>query len=113
VNDTQAVLARRLEGARRAAGVSQTDAARAVGVSDPTYLNLEQGTRAMKADELIRLADRFGVRSASIGGIEEAVSRARFAERPDGSDAAATMRDRAYAYIELDAYLTGLGIPDA
>lgn len=107
-------LGRRVREAREAAGASQNDAATAIGVSQPTYYRIESGDRTLKGDELIQLADFFGIRAAAIAGLAEVGERARFAARTDGgSSSMAAMRERLYAYLELDSYLTSQGIPEA
>lgn len=104
-------LGRRVRDAREAAGVSQDEARKTIGVSQPTYSRIEAGDRPLKGDELVQLADRFGVRASAITGLPQVQSRARFAARTDGGTCAMTsMRDRLYAYLELDAYLTDQGI---
>jgi transcriptional regulator with XRE-family HTH domain len=108
------VLGRRVREAREAAGVSQDEARKAIEVSQPTYSRIESGERPLKGDELIQLADRFGIRAAVITGLEEVRERARFAARTDGNvSPMATMRERLYAYLELDSYLTSQGIAGA
>lgn len=105
-------LGRRLREARELAGESQIAAANAIGVSQPTYYRIESGDRPLKGDELIQLADFLGIRAAAITGLVEARERARFAARTDGgSSPMATMRERLYAYLELDSYLTSQGVP--
>lgn len=107
-------LGRRVREARDAAKVSQGDAASAIGVSQPTYSRIETGDRPLKGYELVQLADRFGVRAAAIGGLAPVAARARYAARTDGSTASMdSMRDRLYAYLELDSYLTDQGISGA
>lgn len=109
--ETTRELSRRVREAREAAGVSQADAAQALEVSQPTYYRIESGARPLKGDELIRLSDLFGIRAASMTGVAEIRERARFAARTDGgSSSMATMRERLYTYLELDAYLTSQGI---
>ncbi|WP_426560401.1 helix-turn-helix domain-containing protein [Angustibacter sp. McL0619] len=104
-------LATQVKHAREAAGVSQEDVALAIGVSQPTYSRIEQGSRPLKGDELILLADRLGVRVAAITGVLRVREQARFAARTDGtSSAMAAMRERLYAYLELDDYLRGIGL---
>jgi transcriptional regulator with XRE-family HTH domain len=104
-------LGRRVREAREAAGVSQDEAREVIGVSQPTYSRIESGDRPLKGDELVQLADRFHVRAAAITGLAEVRERARFAARTDGdSSPMAAMRERLYAYLELDAYLTTQGI---
>lgn len=107
-------LSRRVREAREAAGISQGEASAAIGVSQPTYSRIEIGERPLKGDELVQLADLFGVRAAAISGLAEVRNRARFAARTDGNASPmATMRERLYAYLELDAYLTDQGIAGA
>jgi transcriptional regulator with XRE-family HTH domain len=107
-------LGRRVREAREAAGVSQDEARKAIDVSQPTYSRIETGDRLLKGDELVQLADCFGVRAAAIAGLAEVRKRARFAARTDGgSSSMAAMRERLYAYLELDSYLTSQGIVEA
>jgi transcriptional regulator with XRE-family HTH domain len=104
-------LGRRVRAARETASVSQDEARGVIGVSQPTYSRIESGDRPLKGDELVQLADRFHVRAAAIIGLAEVRDRARFAARTDGdSSPMAAMRERLYAYLELDSYLTGQGI---
>ncbi len=107
-------LAQRVREARESAGITQEEARAAIKVSQPTYSRIEAGQRPLKGDELIALADLFGIRAAAITGVAEVRERARFAARTDGtSTPMATMRDRLYAYLELDAYLADQGIAEA
>lgn len=53
-------LAGRLREARRARGLSQEDASRALGVSRPTLIAVEQGRRAPKPAEVVTLARLYG-----------------------------------------------------
>jgi Zn-dependent peptidase ImmA (M78 family)/DNA-binding XRE family transcriptional regulator len=55
-----AELGRRLAATRRARNLSQEDVARHLGVSRPTVVAMEKGTRATKPAELIRLAELYG-----------------------------------------------------
>ncbi|GAA2539349.1 hypothetical protein GCM10010435_03320 [Winogradskya consettensis] len=68
-------------------------------------------TRTLKGGELIRLADCFGIRAAAITGLAVVRERASVAARAKGDASMATVRERLYAYLELDSYLTGQGIP--
>lgn len=108
------VLGQRVREVREAVGISQDQARQAIGVSQPTYSRIEAGSRALKGDELVLLADCFGVRAAAISGLAQVRDRARFAARTDGSySPMGTMKDRLYAYLELDGYLNGQGIAQA
>lgn len=53
-------LGQRLAEARKARGVTQEDAAEFLGYSRPTYIAMEKGERAAKANEIMRLATYFG-----------------------------------------------------
>ncbi|WP_257386400.1 helix-turn-helix domain-containing protein [Tahibacter caeni] len=53
-------LVQRLISARKAAGVSQEAAATRLGMSRPTFIAIEKGTRLVKPEELIALADLYG-----------------------------------------------------
>lgn len=52
-------LAERITAARKAAGVSQADAAHHLGMSRPTYIAIEKGTREVKSHELLSLAELY------------------------------------------------------
>jgi transcriptional regulator with XRE-family HTH domain len=105
------VLGQRIREVREARGISQSDAAQALEISQPTYSRIESGERPLAGDELVILADLFGVRAAAITGLPALRERARFAARTDGSSAAMTrMREKPCAYLELDAYLTSQGV---
>ncbi|MEX2289500.1 MAG: helix-turn-helix transcriptional regulator [Mycobacteriales bacterium] len=104
-------LGRRLREVREAARVSQHDAADAIEVSQPTYSRIEQGQRPLKGDEIVVLADLLGVRAAAITAGAQIRRRARIAARTDGTASPmAAMRERLYAYLELDEYLTEQGV---
>lgn len=107
----QIALGRRLREVREAADVSQAEASALIEVSQPTYSRIEAGERPLKGDELVALADRFGVRAAAVTGVASLRERARYAARTDGSQPAmVVMRDKLHAYLELDAYLTDQGV---
>ncbi len=57
--DTGVIAARLLE-ARKAAGLTQQEAAEQLGVSRPTLIAVEKGTRAVKPSEVIKLAALYG-----------------------------------------------------
>jgi len=50
-----------LQGARKAAGMTQREIATAIGVSERTYQRIEAGTREGKARVWDRLEERFGI----------------------------------------------------
>jgi len=105
-------LGRRVREVRESVGVTQDEARKAIEVSQPTYSRIESGERALKGAELVQLADRFGVRAAAITGLAAVREHARFAARTDGTNAPmSAMRERLYASLELDSYLSDQGIP--
>lgn len=104
-------LGKRIAEVRKAAGISQAQAAQAIEVSQPTYHRIEVGERVLKGAELVQLADLFGVRVSLLAGVPAIEQRVRFAARTSGaSSAMASMRQRLHEYLELDAYLTDHGI---
>lgn len=112
MTDLVTLLPHRIREVREQLSVSQEAAAQALGVSQPTYSRIEDGSRPLKGDELVLLADLFGVRASAITGIVSIRQRARFAARTGGGAAEmSAMRERLYAYLELDDYLTKQGIP--
>lgn len=52
-------LAERLVAARKAAGITQEAAAAHLGISRPTFIAIEKGTRRPKPDELVKLAELY------------------------------------------------------
>lgn len=50
-----------LKRARENAGLTQTQAAQKIGVSDGTYKNYEQGKREPNGDKIVTIANAFGV----------------------------------------------------
>src|SRR5438067_370272 len=54
------VLGQRIAGARKARGKTQVEVAELLGCSRPTYIAIENGARAAKPDEIIKLAAFFG-----------------------------------------------------
>lgn len=54
------ILGRRLTNARKAAGVTQDEAAKLLGVARSTLVAIEQGARLPREEELFRLAERYG-----------------------------------------------------
>ena len=54
------VLGLRLIEARKARAATQEDVATYLGCSRPTYIAMEKGERAAKAEEIVRLAAYFG-----------------------------------------------------
>lgn len=54
------VLGQRLADARKARGVTQEDAANHLGCSRPTFIAIEKGTRPVKPEEIVSLAELYG-----------------------------------------------------
>lgn len=53
-------IGQRLAEARKARAITQEDAAKAIGVSRPTFIAMEKGERAAKPDEIVKLAALYG-----------------------------------------------------
>lgn len=54
------ILGQRLSEARKVCGITQQAAAQQLGISRPTFIAIEKGTRLAKPDELIKLAALYG-----------------------------------------------------
>jgi Zn-dependent peptidase ImmA (M78 family)/transcriptional regulator with XRE-family HTH domain len=54
-----ATLAERLTAARKAAGLTQEEAANHLGMSRPTFIAIEKGTRRPRPEELVKLAELY------------------------------------------------------
>ena len=61
-----------LKKAREKAGLTQAQAAIAIGVSDGTYKNYEQGKREPNGDKMVTIANLFGVTTDYLLGREPA-----------------------------------------
>lgn len=59
-------IGRRLRLARENAGIRQDDAAQVIGMSRPTLVSIEKGTRRVRIQELQKLASHYGV---SVNGL--------------------------------------------
>jgi transcriptional regulator with XRE-family HTH domain len=57
----RAIIASRIREARKMAGLSQQRVARMLGLHRPSISEMEAGNRRASADELVRLAEIFGV----------------------------------------------------
>lgn len=64
VQHTQEGIAQRLRWAREQAGLSQGQAARALGLHRPTISQIESGERRVRADEIKHFAELYDVREA-------------------------------------------------
>src|SRR5260370_6930036 len=53
-------LALRLRAARESSGLTQAQAAAELGVSRPLLISIEKGTREVKPEELVSLAEMYG-----------------------------------------------------
>jgi transcriptional regulator with XRE-family HTH domain len=105
-------LHRRVRAVRERANVSTKDAALALGISPLVYSRIEDGSRNIKGDELIRLADTFGVRAGAITGLAEVTVPTTLSACPEGDEPGMpALRDYLRAYCELDAFLTEQGFP--
>jgi transcriptional regulator with XRE-family HTH domain len=60
-DDLRAQIASRLRLAREAAGLSQGQVAKRLGIHRPTLSEIEAGRRRVSADELTQLAELYGV----------------------------------------------------
>src|SRR6266849_3083839 len=61
-NERLAIIATRIREARKAAGLSQGQVARLLGLQRPSVSEIEAGNRRVSGDEIVRLAELFEVR---------------------------------------------------
>lgn len=66
--DKKAVIAARVREARVAAGLTQGQVARLLGLHRPSVTEIEAGNRAVSAEELVRLASLYDVDVAWLAG---------------------------------------------
>jgi DNA-binding XRE family transcriptional regulator len=64
---TQEELGRRIRDAREACRMTQNDSAKHIGVSRPTFVQIEAGKRSVSSLELDKLAYLFGLERVSSG----------------------------------------------
>ena len=69
---TRERIASRLRAAREAAGLSQGQAAKLLGMHRPTISEIEAAHRKVSGDELVRFAELYGVTVDWIAGSSEA-----------------------------------------
>jgi len=67
-NDKKGVIAARIREARIAAGLTQGQVAKFLGLHRPSISEIEAGNRSVSAEELVQLADMFDVDLAWLGG---------------------------------------------
>jgi transcriptional regulator with XRE-family HTH domain len=60
--EKRAIVATRIREARKAAGLSQGQVAKMLGLQRPSVSEIEAGNRRVSADEIARLAELFDVR---------------------------------------------------
>ena len=65
-NSLPSIVGQRLANARKQCGINQVYAAEIIGVSRPTFIAIEKGDRAAKADEITKLAKLYGVTVSAI-----------------------------------------------
>ena len=86
LRDIRLDIANRLRTARESAGLSQGQVAKKLGLHRPAVSEIEAGRRRVTADELVRLADIYGVSTGWItsgneGGAEDMDDRVLLAAR--------------------------------
>jgi Zn-dependent peptidase ImmA (M78 family)/DNA-binding XRE family transcriptional regulator len=59
-NTNPVLVGQRLLEARKAAGLTQDEAAKAIGCSRPIFIAIEKGTRPASSEEIVKLARRYG-----------------------------------------------------
>jgi Zn-dependent peptidase ImmA (M78 family)/transcriptional regulator with XRE-family HTH domain len=109
-----AIIGERLADARRVRGLTQQQAADALGVARTTITAMEKGDRRPRAAELVRLAQLYGrqvrdmVRPVSSSPEPDFVVQFRAARRADGEQPAADSRrfeDLCRWYVEIESLL--------
>jgi transcriptional regulator with XRE-family HTH domain len=66
--DKKAIIAARIRDARTAAGLTQGQVAKLLGLHRPSVTEMEAGNRSVSAEELVRLSRLFDVDVAWLGG---------------------------------------------
>lgn len=67
-NEKKSVIAARVREARLAAGLTQGQVAKMLGLHRPSVSEMEAGNRSVTADELTKLAELFDVSLSWLGG---------------------------------------------
>jgi Zn-dependent peptidase ImmA (M78 family)/transcriptional regulator with XRE-family HTH domain len=106
-------LPARLRQAREAAGLTQQQVADWLGIRRPGVVEIESGTRAVKSDELARLAGLYGrslrwLAAGELGAedrIQAALFRAGEVQRPELRREAASLARRCHLLFQAEAQL--------
>lgn len=88
----RAIIASRIREARRAAGLSQGQVARLLGLQRPSVSEMEAGRRRVSGEEITRLAELFDVKTSWLLG--------EGAERADPHDAKLQLAARELAKLK-------------
>jgi Zn-dependent peptidase ImmA (M78 family)/DNA-binding XRE family transcriptional regulator len=109
---TDTALGARVRTLRERAGVKSQHLAQVVGIDPSAMSNIESGKRAVKTDELARIAQALGVSPLAILDESSLLARLPVAPRTDGDHPlAGSALERLTALAELHDVLTHEGIP--
>ncbi|MDR0593096.1 MAG: helix-turn-helix domain-containing protein [Bifidobacteriaceae bacterium] len=100
-----------IEAALEMAGLSQRALASRTGIPQTTLSRIITGRRTAKMTEIVKIADATGATVAQLTGTS-ASRRARYTARPVDGAGVEKMRAQLAHFIELNAYLDDLAIPD-
>ncbi|GIU96028.1 MAG: DNA-binding protein [Gaiellaceae bacterium] len=112
---TRTDLGRRIASAREAAGLSQTDLAQQIGLSQSAMSRIESGLRGVDSIELAEIARVLDVAVLDLLETRPLAQELRVAARAQGiADSASLERavDRVVELVRLDDLLGELGLPD-
>lgn len=94
-----------------AADISQRTLAERSGISQPTLNRILNGKRALKATEVLLIADAIGCTVSQLTG-SDVSRRVECAARTTNGTDMTFMRQRLVHFLELDAYLDEYAIPE-
>lgn len=109
---TQTTYAPRVRDARERMHMTQRALADATGLSQATVSRIEGGIRDPKMNEVLAIAWATGASVSEITGRSDVRDRVRCVARATGGTSMEAMRRELIHYLEVDAYLEEMGIPE-
>jgi Zn-dependent peptidase ImmA (M78 family)/DNA-binding XRE family transcriptional regulator len=109
-----AALAARLTAARKAANITQEAAATHLGISRPTFIAIEKGTRRARPEEVVKLAELYGqpvsklVREEAVPEPQRPHLRSVLDEAKNGEQALAEAVEKLTSFIDDYQYVEKL-----
>jgi transcriptional regulator with XRE-family HTH domain len=109
---TSQAIGDRATQARERAGLSQRALAEQTGITQSTLSRIESGTREPKMNEVLAIAWATGSSVAEITDQSTVRDRVRCVARATGDASMDAMHRELLHFLEVDAYLDEMGVPE-